>query len=100
MKNQKLNLLPIILIIFICLLNLGVTYKLIDSTFYGNNFSTLENEFTNISQSRLISAQASYDIILISEILKTQPGIEESYIMGYDPNISYYTNSNYIDRNK
>ncbi len=95
-KNQKLNLLPIILIIFICLLNLGVTYKLIDSTFYGNNFSTLENEFTNISQSRLISDQASYDIILISEILKTQPGIEESYVMANVPNYSFYSHSNFI----
>ena len=95
-KNQKLNLLPIILIIFICLLNLGVTYKLIDSTFYGNNFSTLENEFTNISQSRLISDQASYDIILISEILKTQSGIEESYVMANVPNYSFYSHSNFI----
>ena len=78
------------------MLNLGVTYKLIDSTFYGNNFSTLENEFTNISQSRLISDQASYDIILISEILKTQPGIEESYVMANVPNYSFYSHSNFI----
>ena len=95
-KHQKLNIFSISVVIFILLLNSGVTYKLIDASFYGNQLSTLENEFTNIFQSRLISDQSSYDVILISEILKTQSKIEESYVMANVPNYSFYSNSNFI----
>ena len=95
-KHQKLNIFSISVVIFILLLNSGATYKLIDASFYGNQLSTLENEFTNIFQSRLISDQSAYDVILISEILKTQSKIEESYVMANVPNYSFYSNSNFI----
>ena len=95
-KNQKLSIFSICLIIFILLLNSGVSYKLIDASFYGNQVSTLENEFTNIFQSRTILDQSGYDVILISEILKTQPGIKESHIMANLPTYSFYSDSNFI----
>jgi hypothetical protein len=95
-KNQKFHLSSVIIIIIILALNSGYTYKVIDASIYGNQISNLENEFANIFQSRLISDNPSYDIILISEILKTQSGIEESYIMASEPSISFYSNSNYI----
>ena len=37
-----------------------------------------------------------YDFILISEILKTQSGIEESYVMATEPSYSFYSNSNFM----
>ena len=78
------------------MLNSGTTYKIIDASFYGNQLSTLENEFANIFQSRSISDQYAYDVILISEILKAQSNIEESYVMANVPNYSFYSNSNFI----
>ena len=95
-KHQKLNIFSISIIIFILLLNSGTTYKIIDASFYGNQLSTLENEFANIFQSRSISDQYAYDVILISEILKAQSNIEESYVMANVPNYSFYSNSNFI----
>ena len=95
-KKQKFHLSSVIIVIIILVLNSGYSYKLLDSSYYGNPISSLENEFANIFQTRSISEHAMYDFILISEILKTQPGIEESYIMSNEPTISYYTNSNHI----
>ena len=95
-KNQKFHLSSVIIVIIILALNSGYTYKLIDASYYGNPISSLENEFANIFQSRLISDNSLYDILLISEILKTQSGIEESYVMANEPSISFYSNSNYI----
>ena len=95
-KNQKLHLSSIVIIIIILVLNSGYTYKLIDASYYGNPISSLENEFANIFQTRLISDNSLYDIFLISEILKTQPGIEESYVMAPEPSYSFYSNSNFI----
>jgi hypothetical protein len=95
-KNQKFHLSSVIIVIIILALNSGYTYKLIDASYYGNPISSLENEFANIFQSRLNSDNSLYDILLISEILKTQSGIEESYVMANEPSISFYSNSNYI----
>ena len=95
-KNQKLHLSSIIIVIIILALNSGYTYKHIDAAIYGNPISSLENEFANIFQTRLISDNTLYDFLLISEILKTQSGIEESYVMANEPSISFYSNSNYI----
>ena len=95
-KNQKLHLSSIIIVIIILTLNSGYTYKHIDAAIYGNPISSLENEFANIFQTRLISDNTLYDFLLISEILKTQSGIEESYVMANEPSISFYSNSNYI----
>ncbi len=95
-KNLKLNIFSICIIIIILSLNSGVSYKLVDSSFYGNQFTTLENEFQTFFKSRTIQNQSSYDVILISEILKNQPKIEESYIMANIPSYSFYSNSNFI----
>ena len=95
-KNPKLNIFSISIIIFILLLNFGVSYKFFDASLYGNQISTLENEFSNIFQKRSISDLPSYEIILISEMLKTQSKIEESYVMAYIPTYSFYSNSNFI----
>ena len=95
-KNQKLHLSSIIIVIIILTLNSGYTYKHIDAAIYGNPISSLENEFANIFQTRLISDNTLYDFLLISEILKTQSGIEESYVMANEPTVSFYSNSNYI----
>ena len=95
-KNQKFHLSSVIIIIIILALNSGYTYKLIDASYYGNPISSLENEFTNIFQTRSISDNTLYDIFLISEILKTQSGIEESYVMANEPSYSFYSNSNFI----
>ena len=95
-KNQKFHLSSVIIVIIILALNSGYTYKLIDATYYGNTISSLENEFANIFQSRLISDNSLYDILLISEILKTQSGIEESYVMATEPSYSFYSNSNFM----
>ena len=95
-KNQKFHLSSVIIIIIILALNSGYTYKLIDASYYGNPISSLENEFTNIFQTRSISDNTLYDIFLISEILKTQSGIEGSYVMANQPSYSFYSNSNFI----
>ena len=95
-KNQKFHLSSVIIVIIILALNSGYTYKLIDASYYGNPISSLENEFANIFQSRLISDNSLYDILLISEILKTQSGIEESYVMATEPSYSFYSNSNFM----
>ncbi len=95
-KNQKFHLSSVIIIIIILALNSGYTYKLIDASYYGNPISSLENEFANIFQTRSISDNTLYDIFLISEILKTQSGIEESYVMANEPSYSFYSNSNFI----
>ncbi len=95
-KNQKFHLSSVIIVIIILALNSGYTYKLIDATYYGSTISSLENEFANIFQSRLISDNSLYDILLISEILKTQSGIEESYVMATEPSYSFYSNSNFM----
>ena len=95
-KNQKFHLSSVIIVIIILALNSGYSYKLIDAAYYGNPISSLENEFANIFQTRSISDNTLYDFLLISEILKTQSGIEESYVMANEPSISFYSNSNYI----
>ena len=95
-KNQKFHLSSVIIVIIILVLNSGYSYKLIDASLYGNPISSLENEFANIFQTRSISDNTLYDFLLISEILKTQSGIEESYVMANEPSISFYSNSNYI----
>ena len=95
-KNQKFHLSSVIIVIIILALNSGYTYKLIDASYYGNPISSLENEFANIFQSRLISDNSLYDILLISEILKTQSGIEESYVMATEPSYSFHSNSNFM----
>jgi hypothetical protein len=95
-KNQKFHLSSVIIVIIILALNSGYSYKLIDASIYGNPISSLENEFANIFQTRSISDNTLYDFLLISEILKTQSGIEESYVMANEPSISFYSNSNYI----
>lgn len=83
-------------VIFILFINIGFSYKLIDSTYYGNDFSTLENEISNIFISRTLYDQSSYEVIEISEILKKQLDIEKSFVMASTPNYSYYSNSNFI----
>ena len=95
-KNQKFHLSSVIIVIIILALNSGYTYKLIDASYYGNPISSLENEFANIFQSRLISDNSLYDILLISEILKTQSGIEESYVMATEPSYSFHSNGNFL----
>jgi len=95
-KNQKFHLSSVIIVIIILALNSGYTYKLIDASYYGNPISSLENEFANIFQSRSISDNSLYDILLISEILKTQSGIEESYVMATEPSYSFHSNGNFL----
>jgi len=95
-KNQKFHLSSVIIVIIILALNSGYSYKLIDASYYGNPISGLENEFANIFQTRSISDNSLYDILLISEILKTQSGIEKSYVMATEPSYSFYSNSNFI----
>ena len=95
-KNQKFHLSSVIIVIIILALNSGYTYKLIDASYYGNPISSLENEFANIFQSRLISDNSLYDILLISEILKTQSGIEKSYVMATEPSYSFHSNGNFL----
>ena len=95
-KNQKFHLSSVIIVIIILALNSGYSYKLIDASYYGNPISGLENEFANIFQTRSISDNSLYDILLISEILKTQSGIEESYVMATEPSYSFHSDSNFL----
>ncbi len=95
-KNQKFHLSSVIIVIIILALNSGYTYKLIDASYYGNPISSLENEFANIFQTRSISDNTLYDFLLISEILKTQSGIEESYVMATEPSYSFHSNGNFL----
>ena len=95
-KKQKFHLSSVIIVIIILALNSGYSYKLIDASIYGNPISSLENEFANIFQTRSISDNTLYDFLLISEILKTQSGIEKSYVMATEPSYSFHSNSNFI----
>ena len=95
-KNQKFHLSSVIIVIIILALNSGYSYKLIDASIYGNPISSLENEFANIFQTRSISDNTLYDFLLISEILKTQSGIEESYVMATEPSYSFHSNGNFL----
>ena len=85
----------IFIIIFIILLNVGFSYKYFSSMFYGDSFDGITSEISELFSDKKYehSAMEFFEIV---DLLKKQPGIENSYVMSNLVNYAYYSGSKFL----
>jgi 4-amino-4-deoxy-L-arabinose transferase-like glycosyltransferase len=93
--NKTTKILPIALIVLILLMNLGVTAKSFENTFYDGTFTSLENEIFELFDDVTLEKRGLEEKI-IGNILKEQEGIENSYVMSNGVLPTYYANSKFL----
>ena len=82
----------VFIIIFIILLNVGFSYKYFSSMFYGDSFDGITSEISELFSDKKYE-YAGMEFLEIVDLLKKQPGIENSYIMSDLVNYAYYSGS-------
>lgn len=85
----------IFIIIFIILLNVGFSYKFFSSMFYGDSFDGITSEISKLFSDKKYE-HTSMEMLEIVDLLKKQPGIENSYIMSDLVNYAYYSGSKFL----
>lgn len=85
----------IFIIIFIILLNVGFSYKFFSSMFYGDSFDGITSEISELFSDKKYE-HTSMEMLEIVDLLKKQPGIENSYIMSDLVNYAYYSGSKFL----
>ena len=85
----------IFIIIFIILLNVGFSYKYFSSMFYGDSFDGITSEISELFSDKKYE-HASMEFLEIVDLLKKQPGIENSYVMSDLVNYAYYSGSKFL----
>ena len=85
----------IFIIIFIILLNVGFSYKYFSSMFYGDSFDGITSEISELFSDKKYE-YAGMEFFEIVDLLKKQPGIENSYVMSDLVNYAYYSGSKFL----
>ena len=85
----------IIVLILIIIANLGYSYKLFSSTFYGDIYEGIMPEIAKLVKPEKLE-NSSLEFEEIGEMLKNKPDIENSYIMAQFVNYAFYANSKFI----
>ena len=85
----------IFIIIFIILLNVGFSYKYFSSMFYGDSFDGITSEISELFSDKKYE-YAGMEFLEIVDLLKKQPGIENSYVMSDLVNYAYYSGSKFL----
>ncbi|MCV0399654.1 MAG: glycosyltransferase family 39 protein [Nitrosarchaeum sp.] len=93
-KNSKtITMITFSLIFLVILSNVGFSYKIFEIYLYGTANEGIQKEIEKIFKEKESRPQIGYEIKQISEILKEEQNIEESYIMSNNVAYSYYTNA-------
>jgi len=87
------NKISIILLFFVLILNFGHSYKSIENYLYHETFSNVIDEIFNLFKQNEPKQLADNEFKKIGDILSSQPGIEDSYVMTAHVTIPYYANS-------
>ena len=85
----------IFIIIFIILLNVGFSYKYFSSVFYGDSFDGIPSEISKLFSSKKYEP-TTMEFIEIVDLLKKQPGIENSYVMSISVQYAYHSGSKFL----
>lgn len=85
----------VFLLIFIVLLSVGFSYKYFSSMFYGNSFDGINSEITKLFTDKKYE-HTNTEVFEVVDILKKQPGIENSYVMSDLVNYAYYSGSKFL----
>ena len=83
------------IIALIILLNLGFSYKYFSSVFYGDSFDGITSEISELFSDKKYE-HTSMEMLEIVDLLKKQPGIENSYVMSDLVNYAYYSGSKFL----
>ena len=85
----------IVIIIFIILLNVGFSYKYLSSVFFGDSFDGITSEISKLFSGKKYE-HTTAEFFEIVDLLKRQPGIENSYIMSDLVSYAYYSGSKFV----
>ena len=85
----------IVIIIFIILLNVGFSYKYLSSVFFGDSFDGITSEISKLLSGKKYE-HTTAEFFEIVDLLKRQPGIENSYIMSDLVSYAYYSGSKFV----
>ena len=85
----------IFIIIFIILLNVGFSYKYFSSMFYGDSFDGITSEISELFSDKKYE-HSSMEFLEIVDLLKKQPGIENSYVMSISVQYAYHSGSKFL----
>jgi len=95
--KNKTYLIPIILLLFVFVLNFGHSYKSTENYLYDRIYSgSVIDEFFESFKQNEQRQPAGLETKTIGDILAAQPGIKDSYVMGGIELYAYYANSKFI----
>ena len=77
------------------MLNVGFSYKYFSSMFYDDSFDGITSEISELFSDKKYE-HASMEFLEIVDLLKKQPGIENSYVMSDLVNYAYYSGSKFL----
>ena len=77
------------------MLNVGFSYKYFSSMFYGDSFDGITSEISELFSDKKYE-HSSMEFLEIVDLLKKQPGIENSYVMSDLVNYAYYSGSKFL----
>jgi len=86
----------IIIIALVLLINLGHSYKTLENYLFEGTFSNIWNEVIESFQNNDPHTQQGIETKKIAEILATQPGIKNSYVMSLNDIYLYYVDTKII----
>ena len=77
------------------MLNIGFSYKYFSSMFYGDSFDGITSEISELFSDKKYehSAMEFFEIV---DLLKKQPGIENSYVMSISVQYAYHSGSKFL----
>ena len=77
------------------MLNVGFSYKYFSSVFYGDSFDGIPSEISKLFSSKKYEP-TTMEFIEIVDLLKKQPGIENSYVMSISVQYAYHSGSKFL----
>ena len=77
------------------MLNVGFSYKYFSSVFYGDSFDGIPSEISKLFSSKKYESTTA-EFIEIIDLLKKQPGIENSYVMSISVQYAYHSGSKFL----
>lgn len=83
-----------VIILLIIILNAGFSYQFFTSVLYGNDFESFDSAISKLFNSDFEKTGIEYH--MIGDILKSQPDIKNSYVMGETINYAYYAGSKFL----
>jgi len=75
---------------------MGFSYKFFMSTFYEDPYDGIISEISKLITDKKYEANSRTELFHITDLLKNQPDIENSYVMGQFVNYAYYSGSKFI----